>query len=186
MSQANIELGSYIKRFRQDKGMSIRELAKRAEITPSMLSQIERDLATPSINTLKALAVELDVPIYRFFQADGGPQEDLVVRKDSRKWLGDSARNIAYELLVPDVRGSIEFCLMHIPPKGDGLSYSMSHEGEEVSYVLSGKTEVLVDGICYTLESGDSIRIPPGVHHGWKNPFNETCDVIFAVTPPSF
>ena len=186
MDDMTVEIGSYIKKFRQSKGLSIRELAKKANITASMLSQIERNLVNPSINTLKTLSVELNIPMYRFFQSEEKPQKNLVVRSGQRKWLGDSAKNIAYELLIPDVQGSIEFCIMHIPPKEFGEGFSMSHEGEEVAYILVGKTDILVDDTLYTLNAGDSLRIPPRARHSWNNPYDDTCDVIFAVSPPSF
>ncbi len=186
MDNAVVEIGSCIKQIRLAKKMSIRELAKKAGITPSMLSQIERDLVNPSINTLKTLSVELGVPMYQFFQADSAKQGNLVVRKGNRKWLGDSSKNIAYELLTPDVRGEIEFCIMHVPSGTDREAFSMSHEGEEVAYILSGKTDIFVNDVPYTLETGDSIRIPPHAYHSWHNSYGELCHVIFAVTPPSF
>ena len=61
-----------------------------------------------------------------------------------------------------------------------------SHDGEEDCYVISGKTYVYIDGVKYTIESGDSLRIQPHVQHKWFNPYGETCELIFALTPPTF
>lgn len=62
----NINIGKKVKELREYKELSMRELAKMAEITPSMLSQIERGLANPSIQTLKLLAKALEVPTLVF------------------------------------------------------------------------------------------------------------------------
>ena len=67
--------------------MSLRELAKRAGLTASMLSQIERDLVNPSIGTLKAIAQALDVPMFKFFK-DDEPQVQMIVRRGENKTIG--------------------------------------------------------------------------------------------------
>ena len=64
----DINLGKKVQDFRNKSGMSLRELAKRAGLTASMLSQIERDLVNPSIGTLKAIAQALDVPCSSFLR----------------------------------------------------------------------------------------------------------------------
>lgn len=63
----NIDIGKKVEKYRKMKDLTNRELAALAGITPSMLSQIERGLANPSIQTLKVLAKTLDVPTFSFF-----------------------------------------------------------------------------------------------------------------------
>lgn len=111
----DINLGKKVQDFRNKSGMSLRELAKRAGLTASMLSQIERDLVNPSIGTLKAIAQALDVPMFKFFK-DDEPQVQMIVRRGENKTIGHPDADLAYTLLTPDVRGSIEFCMMSIPP----------------------------------------------------------------------
>ena len=62
-----IDLGKKIQDFRNMRSISLRELAKRAGTTASMLSQIERNLVNPSISTLKSIAQALEVPMFKFF-----------------------------------------------------------------------------------------------------------------------
>ena len=112
---ADIQLGEKIKAIREEAGLGLRDLASKANVSPSMLSQIENGSANPFINTLKNIAVVLNAPLYRFFQESTSP-EALVVHKDSRKIIGFVDREVQYELLTPDVSGQIEFCLMTIPP----------------------------------------------------------------------
>ena len=63
----NIDIGKKLKNKEKKKGLTSKELAKMADITPSMLSQIERGSANPSIQTLKVLAKALDVPTFSFY-----------------------------------------------------------------------------------------------------------------------
>ena len=66
----DINLGARVRQFRSMRGVSLRELAAKAGMTPSMLSQIENNGVNPSINTLKSLADALQVPLFKFFQDD--------------------------------------------------------------------------------------------------------------------
>ena len=75
-----LNLGKMIQSIRGEKGLSIRKVATLAGITPSMLSQIENKQANPSINTLRAIAQVLEVPLYTFFQER--PMESLVVHPE--------------------------------------------------------------------------------------------------------
>lgn len=80
----NIDIGKKIEQQRKEKGLTSKELAKMADITPSMLSQIERGSANPSIQTLKVLAKALDVPTFSFLLEDTNT-DDLIVRSHKRK-----------------------------------------------------------------------------------------------------
>jgi len=94
---------------------------------------------------------------------------------------------VVYELLTPDNQGAIEFCMMIIPPHASSNTQAKSHTGEEVAFMHSGScVELEMESSRYVLHPGDSIRIPPDARHCWHNPGEETVQVIFAVTPPSF
>ena len=80
----NIDIGKKIEKQRKEKGLTSKELAKMAEITPSMLSQIERGSANPSIQTLKVLAKALDVPTFSFLLEENNT-DDLIVRSHKEK-----------------------------------------------------------------------------------------------------
>lgn len=178
-------IGKKIQGFRTQQGLSIRELSQRSGITASMLSQIERDLVNPSINTLKALSKELDVPLFRFFKDDDEGRE-LVVRKGHHKTIGHPRQDVVYDLLTPDTSGPIEFCMMHVPVGGGSGDALQAHNGEEVSYVLDGPVSLILDAAAYDLETGDSVRIPAHTVHRWENHGDKEAQVVFAVTPPSF
>lgn len=155
-------------------------------MTASMLSQIERNLVNPSINTLKLISMapgRSDVQV--FPQRGGGPGPGGP--RDARITLGrPETEDIVYELLTANVSGDIEFCMMHVPGKNDSHNVETMHHGEEVAYVVKGRITVYVNDVPYELEEGDSVLIPPESLHRWKNDGDEECDVLFAITPPSF
>jgi len=130
-------------------------------VTSSLLSQIERGLANPSLNTLNTIAKVLEVPLFSFFTTSVTTKE-LVVKADKRKkMILPERENILYELLSPDLSGSIELALMQLTPSSDSSEELLEHDGEEVAFVLEGKVNLLLD-------NSDDVK------------------VIFAITPPSF
>lgn len=182
---SDINLGEKINHFRTLKKLTIKDLAEMTGLTPSMLSQIERNLTNPSVNTLKKISNSLDVPIFQFFQEDANA--DFIVHADSRKTIGfPENRDINYELLTPDTSGNIEFCLMTVPPFYNPENYMVHHKGEEVAYVQSGPIDILISNDRFTLYTGDSIRIPPFANHMWVNRTDKDVTIIFAITPPTF
>lgn len=182
---SDINLGKTINQFRIQKKLTIKELAEKTGLTQSMLSQIERDLTNPSINTLKKISKCLNVPLFRFFQETDNT--NFVVQANARKTIGfPGSRDISYELLTADTSGSIEFCLMTIPPLYNPEDYFVCHEGEEVAYVLAGPIDVVIEESRFTLYTGDSLKIPAYSNHMWINRTDSEVLVIFAITPPTF
>lgn len=182
----DINIGEKILEYRKAKKFTIRDLAKLTDVTPSLLSQIERGLANPSLNTLKTIAKALRVPLFIFFVTPADTKE-LVIRSGKRKkmMLPDS-ENIVYELLSPDLNGSIEFALMKLKPNSHSSKELMEHEGEEAAFVLDGKIKLYLNNNTTILNKGDSVRIPRGTKHKWENPYDIDTSIIFAITPPSF
>ena len=181
-----LELGAKIRAYRKEKRMSLQALAEQVHITPSMLSQIERDLANPSINTLKLISKALNIPLFQLFTTSGNM--DTIVRRGNRKkiHMPNAGASYEYELLTPDTNGAIEFILQKFKANSDSGDAIQSHEGEEVAYVLNGQLTLVMNDSEFTLHEGDSVRIPPMTPHYWSNPTNWDATMIFAVTPPSF
>jgi transcriptional regulator with XRE-family HTH domain len=179
----NIDIGKKVEKYRKAKGLSSRELAKLAEITPSMLSQIERGLANPSIQTLKVLAKTLNVPTVSFLLEET-ITEHLIVRSSKRKKM--IIDNLSYELLSPNFTGNLATAIMKVPSNTSSSENLLEHRGEEVAFILEGKIKVYLGEEEYLLEAGDSVKIPANLKHKWENNFSQNAVVLFSVTPPAF
>ena len=182
----DVEISKKICEYRKRKGLTIKELANLTGVTSSLLSQIEKGTANPSLNTIKQISNALNIPLFNFFINDSHT-ENLVVRKNKRKkMVFKDDENLAYELLTPNLQGDIEFVLMTIPPNEYSSNEQFSHKGEEVAYVISGNVNLYMLNTVIELNCGDSVKIPTLTQHKWENISNKECQVIFAVTPPSF
>ncbi len=182
-------VGERIQYYRKNLGYSVKDLAQRANITSSMLSQIERGMANPSINTLRTIATALNVAVFQLFLEDDVQAEDLIVTPEKRIRIippHAGERGVTYELLVPDLKGNIEFTILTLEPGCKSNRQMVTHIGEEVNYVLEGTLTFYYKNDVYTLNAGDSVRVLPHTPHLWHNETDQVAKLIFASTPTSF
>ena len=97
-----VNVGMTIKNIRKSKKLLLKEVASKCGISSSMLSQIEKGNANPSLNTIKSIAQVLEVPLFKFFiDSDKEKYEFHLLKKNERKII--STEYVTYELLSPDV-----------------------------------------------------------------------------------
>ncbi|MDB8793582.1 helix-turn-helix domain-containing protein [Romboutsia sp. 1001216sp1] len=177
----DLNIGIKICEIRKKQDLSIRDLAKLAGVTPSLLSQIERGLANPSVNSLKSIASALNVPLFTFFMSEVD-KRNLIVRKDNRKKVILPGNNdVVYEVLSPEINDNFEFAIMNLSPNTSSCSNFIEHKGYEIAYILSGEANLYIDEDKFTLYEGDSVKVPIGSRHRWENITNNDTKVIFAV-----
>ena len=187
-------LGAKIREHRKARGMTLTELAEQCDISPSFLSQIERDQANPSVATLHRITEEFGLTLGKFFEEPDRinnrdqPAETLakVVRADRRKTLIYPGSGISNELLTPDLQRAIQMMWVVIPPGADTGDEALVHEGEECGVVLQGQVEIWVGDEHYVLGPGDAIYQPSTVPHRSRNIGDTDVIIVVAITPPSF
>ncbi|WP_152659637.1 helix-turn-helix domain-containing protein, partial [Bacillus cereus] len=167
-------------------GLTSKRLAELADITPSMLSQIEKGITNPSLQTLKLISVALNIPLFNFFLEDTNTEE-LVVRANQRKKITfPESGNVSYELLSPNLDGALELALMNLFPETASSMEPVAHKGEEIAFIMEGQVKLYLNDEVLLLNTGDSVKIPPYTKHKWENTSLNKVTVIFGVTPPSF
>jgi transcriptional regulator with XRE-family HTH domain len=188
-----LELGPRIRTLRLEKQLTLQAVAERARVSQSLISQVERGLASPSINTLRRIAGALDVPIAALFL--GGSMSDdeidgagsrLVVRRRERKGLRVPRSKVVYELLTPDLNRKVEFIWIEYEPGAITHLEPMSHPGEENALCLEGSVVVTIDGQDFVLTQGDSISFDSGRLHQVENRSKRKAVLVSAITPPAF
>lgn len=177
-------LGEKIRKIRSEKNMSLRDIAERTGLTPSFLSQVERDLTEPSITSLRKISAALDVPIF-FFLLEA-EETNPVIRKNQRKVLQLPQSNLVYELLSPNLEKSMEIMIGKLQPGAESCEIPLSHPGEECIVVLEGKMQITVGSETHVLEEGDSIYYHSTVPHILKNVGENELVFLSAITPPMF
>ncbi len=179
-------LGASIRTGRRDAGLKLREVAAATGLSISYLSQIERDLLTPSVDALRRIANAVDIPAGALAFAAGsrrGKASVSIVRREVRKRVAFADTNIAYELLTPDVQGRVSVLALSVPP-GAESGAAFTHPGEDIVIVQHGALMVEVGGLWHEIEAGDSIRFSSEIPHRWRNGANGAAQALWISSPP--
>jgi transcriptional regulator with XRE-family HTH domain len=178
------DVGPRIRTLRLQRRLTLQQVADKAGITPSALSQIERNHSNPTLSSLKAIAAALSTTIGHLFPASAAPDR-AVVRPRERKRLSPR-RGITYELLTPDLSGQIELILSIYAPGASTGDEAFAYPGEQCGLVLAGVAEVTLNDTVHRLRAGDSIRFDCSVPHRIVNAGKTQLRCIWAIIPPTF
>lgn len=172
-----------IRARRRQLQLTLQEICDAAGISVGYLSQVERDHATPSLGTLAQIARSLDVGVDYFIATPTA--EDALTRQGERQKFSVDGSSIVYEQIAADFAGNVlSSVIMHIP--AGYRSETVSHEGEEILYVLEGAITHRLDDEEVVISAGDSLHFRGNRPHAWWNDTGETARVLWTGTLPVF
>jgi transcriptional regulator with XRE-family HTH domain len=177
-------LGTRLRAIRQRRGIGLRELARRLELSPSLISQIETGKIRPSVRTLYALASEFGVTMDELLFEQAPPSEPgLSVQRAETRASITLQSGVAWERLMFWADEDVEFIEATYEPGGASSPDDtfVRHSGHEFGYVLSGTLRVVVGFDEFVLERGDSITFPSSTPHRLSNDGPETARAIWVV-----
>lgn len=165
-------LGARIKALRLERELQQRQLAEKAGLTPSMVSQMESGRLTPSLHTLGKIAGALGVPIGSLF--DGAPESRIhVTRKRDYPVVTFDGSSERWAILGAGLfQGKIRGVVSTLEGKSRGFETDkvVIKPGQmKLFYVLEGKVALHYNGDRHLLEAGDSAILDGGTPHGWEN-----------------
>jgi transcriptional regulator with XRE-family HTH domain len=180
-----VDLGARIRALRLARHETLRELAARASVTESFLSQVERGVASPSIASVQRIARALDASIAELFAADEAA--GTVVRVGDRRKIVYQGLGAVDEFLTRGTDGRLQVIYSTIQPGGGTGDEAYTHDSdEEVVVVLEGVLDLWVGAEHYRLEAGDAVTHPSRLPHRNTNPGPDVARVLFCITPPSY
>ncbi len=177
-----MDIGSRIKHLRTQKGLTLEELASRSELSKGFLSQLERNLTSPSIATLDDILEALGSSLSEFFRED--KDERYIFRKAD--FYVDERETHTVNWIVPNSqRHRMEPVLIELP--SGGKSFEMApHDGEEFAYVLEGSVTLCCDGKQYPVRKGETFYLQGKSFHYILNERKTPAKVLWVSTPPLF
>jgi transcriptional regulator with XRE-family HTH domain len=178
-------LGKRVRRTRQEKGLTLKQIEAKVGISATHISEIERGNTSPTIGALNKIAEALGVP--SSYLIDLSPAPDLrVLHADDRKALSLSGEYIDFDPLT-DRAACSDLSLFISTIKSDGpVECTPGHQGEEFCYVLDGILEVVVCGASHVLRRGDSIHFKATQPHRIRNLAASPSRAVWAVRPRLF
>ncbi|MCH4563570.1 MULTISPECIES: cupin domain-containing protein [Halomonas] len=179
------DVGARLRQLRNARGLSQRELAKRAGVTNSTISLVEQNSVSPSVSSLKKILDALPVSISAFFAGDELSQPRPFYPAAELTEIGDG--HLSWRLVAarrPD--RSMSIIHERYPPGADTGEEMLEHEGEEGGVVISGTIEITVNGEVAVLGAGDAYYFDSRLPHRFRNPGETECVIVSANSPPTF
>jgi transcriptional regulator with XRE-family HTH domain len=177
-------LGARIKALRLERGLQQRQLAEKAELTPSMVSQIESGRLTPSLNTLGRIAAALGVAIATLFDSQAPARIQVTRRKDCPAVSFDGSSEKWTVLGAGLFEGKIRAVVSTLDPRARGVTTDkvVIKPGQmKLFYVLDGTVGLRYNGERHTLETGDSALLDGGLPHNWENLGTRKARVLWVI-----
>ncbi|WP_304508871.1 XRE family transcriptional regulator [Anaerotignum sp.] len=182
-------IGEKIKAARVEKGITAKDLAEKAEVTPGYISQIERNLISPSLSVLMRIAEAIEIPLVSLFSQEEEQEQVTVITRDNRTKIQFADINMEYQFVTPYSRNTnactkMEMLCFKLGAKSWGSTMVQYHEeAAECTLVLKGILEYHIGDSVYTLKEGDSIYVPQQTYHQLYNPGDEDVEAVAVISP---
>lgn len=172
----NLNIGKRLKAARQNRNLTLDELAEATGVSKPMLGQIERGQSSPTVNTLWKIATGMKIPFSSFLQEQGteytvvGLQEQDVLREEN------GAMKV-YTLFAFDPARSCEAFYIEFAAGCEHDSDKHNDGVEEYIFVIRGKLDMILNGTKVTVRKRQAIRFEANIPHSYVNSYKNTCAV---------
>jgi transcriptional regulator with XRE-family HTH domain len=179
---SDIDVGSNLRRLREEQNLSIRALAEKSGLAINTLSLIENGKSSPSVSTLQQLALALNVPITAYFEAEAPENNVSYIKSDCRSRATFDHGKLE-DLGAGTVIQAVEPFVVTLEPNGGSGAQEILHTGYEFVYCLEGRIAYTIAGHTYLLEVGDSLLFEAHLPHRWQNLNPTESQVILVLVP---
>jgi transcriptional regulator with XRE-family HTH domain len=171
----DLNLGQKIKSLRQRQGLSLPQVAEKANLSEPLMAQIEGEVVAPPVATLLKISRALNVNIGYFFQDQDAEKRAVIVPRNERKKvfrrIHEEPSKVGYyyeSLAYPKADKHMEpFHVTFEVKKKEDLIF-FNHKGEEFIYVLDGQLEFNYEDETYALATGDSLYFDASLPHAFR------------------
>lgn len=177
-----MKIGGKIKELRIMKGLTQEELADRAELSKGFISQLERDITSPSIATLIDILTCLGTDLKEFFSDSEDSQ--VVFKKTDYFEKEDKELKNTVKWIIPNAQKNIMEPIMLTLSENGSTYPDNPHEGEEFGFVLSGSVEIHIGNKIYKAKKGESFYFEPKYKHYITS--KQGAKLLWISSPPSF
>ena len=180
-SAVSVDVGIRLRQLREQRGLSIRGLARQSGLSANALSLIERGRSSPSVSTLYKVATAMDVPITTFFQTEPELHDVVYIRAGERTRV-PFTRGLVEGLGGEGFSGRVEPFALTLENGANSGPQPIVHTGHEFVLCLRGQLEYQVEDEIFLLEAGDTLLFAAHRQHRWRNPGPLVTSAIFVLS----
>ncbi len=177
-----MDIGNKLKELRVLKGLTQEELADRSELSKGFISQLERNLTSPSITTLMDILQCLGTSIGEFFNE--APDEQIVFGKQDYFVKVDTEYKNEIKWIIPNAQKNTMEPIYLTLEAGGSTCPDTPHEGEEFGYILQGTVSIHLGNKTYKAKKGESFYYTADKSHFLSSKSGAV--LIWVSSPPSF
>ncbi len=171
-----VPVGKKIKQVRTRQNISLDYIANETGLATDYLKKLEAGKAIPPVGALLQIARALKIDSTLLLKEE---EESISTRK--REYTKRTT-NYAYQTLTPDAENKyLKAFRVTVDPQQDHEGVGYQHEGEEFTYVLSGKIEIIVGDHVNTLGEGESLHFNSGVKHNLRNVGDKQAELLVVI-----
>ncbi len=182
LERPNMDIGLKLKELRILKGLTQEELADRAELSKGFISQVERNLTSPSIATLMDILQCLGTSTADFFAQPS--DEQIVFGKADYFEKYDSELKNEIKWIIPNAQKHVMEPILITLEAGGATYPDTPHEGEEFGYILQGSIAIHLGKQIYRAKKGESFYFIPDKQHYLTSKTGAV--LLWVSSPPSF
>ena len=179
-----LDVGARLRRVREARGLSQRELARRSGVTNGTISLIEQNKNSPSVASLKKVLDGIPLSLTEFFALDEAPETQVFFRAEELIRVTDGL--LEFKRVGTGEGDRLQMMVERYQPGADTGRALYHHEGEEAGVVIAGHVEITVGAERRTLGPNEAYHFDSRIPHRFRNPGKEIAVLISACTPPSF
>lgn len=190
-----LDVGVRLKAARNARGMTQRELARRAGVTNGLISMIEQNRSSPSVASLKRILDAVPMTFSEFFSEEYPGNEKVFYKADELREINparvfniteDVARLVSLRQVGDASLHALQLLHETYEPGADTGEELYTHEAEEAGLVIEGAIQLTVGDRTEILEKGDAYIFDSRVPHRFRNTGQVTCVIVSACTPATF
>lgn len=185
-NEVHHRFGDRLREIRERRGITLREVAQKAGVSESLISQIERNRVSPSIDTLLTVSEVLGVDVDYLFRDYRQKRKVSIVRTEDRRRVVMEGVTYTQLSLMPTGSGdhAIEAFMIEIGEGSEQGSREFGHSGKELGYILKGEGELVYGTETHKLKEGDCIAFDSDIPHILKNTGTGTFKALWVISPP--
>ena len=180
------QMGARLRRARQKQGITLDELSQETALSTSFLSRLERGETSTSIANLIMIATRLGISLHEFFEepADSGKDYILSRAQEREHHTALIAHGYSYRLSTGDLPDQqMSAFELSFPPEAEEQPTLLTHDGEEVLYLIEGSIEFHIGEDSFVMNAGDCVHFNCSKPHMGRNIGRNTARLLMIVTP---
>jgi len=185
-SEIKYQFGGKLREVRERKNITLKDVAALAGVSESLVSQIERNKVSPSIDTLLTLADVLGVDHEHLFSAYKKNKKVSILKAGTGSTLAQDSVTLRQLSRTEELSEdhAMESFMLEIGVGGEKGDMEYGHAGKEFGLILEGQGELVYGTETYELVQGDSVSFPSDIPHILKNTGDVMLKALWVITPP--